>query len=179
MIADRHKESEIWFRVMMRDDLSEVLTIEAEAFVQPWSETDFLDILEDPDTVALIAKCDGDVVGYIFVAWNRGWTSILSCAVKSRYRGRGLGTKMMTSLIHAQVAGRCKGVLVKVPERNLEAQLFFRSCGFKFVRTLRSYLLDSQDVYVMQYLTPGSTADFSDDTWPEDELMPLWEVKHA
>ncbi len=179
MITDRQNESEAWFRVMMRDDLSEVLAIEAEAFIQPWSETDFLDVLDDPDTVALVAECHGGVIAYMLVAWNRGWISILSCAVETHHRRRGLGTKMIIPTIHAQLAGRCKGITVKVAERNLAAQLFFRSCGFRSVRILRDYFLNGQDFYVMQYLTPGSTTDVNDHAWPEDELIPLWEVKHA
>lgn len=167
------------FRLMMQEDLPEVFAIEAEAFVQPWSEADFYDVLNDPDTVALVVERDAAIVGYILTGWKNGWVRILSCAVTADCRRQGIGTRMIAPLVEAQENGQCKGVLVKVSERNLIGQLFFRSRGFRAVRILQGWLFDGGDVYVMQHSPLPPPDEIETYTWPEDELIPLWEAKHA
>jgi len=183
MVADRRKrkpeQEAVSFRLMMRGDLPQVFTIEAEAFAQPWSEADFCEVLDEPDSVALVAESSGRVVGYILVGWKCGWVRVLSCVVDARWRCRGIATRMIAPLIHAHAAGQCKGILVKVSERNLGAQLFFRANGFLAVRVLQGCLFDGQDVYVMVHSTLPPPEESEAYTWPQDELVPLWEDKHA
>lgn len=173
------RSKRVSFRLMMQDDLPEVFTIEAEAFVQPWSEADFCDVLQDPNTVALVAECDTLIVGYILTGWKGGWVRVLSCAVAADYRRRGIGARMIAPLVQARVDGQYKGLLVKVSERNLAAQLFFRSCGFTAARILHGCLFDGGDVYVMRHSLLPPPEEIETYTWPEDELVPLWEAKHA
>ena len=47
------------------------------------------------------------------------------------------------------------------------------------VRILRGYLMDDQDAYVMEYHVPERPIPRFDFDTTEDELIPLWEVKHS
>jgi len=71
------------------------------------------------------------------------------------------------------------GVLVKVPERNVGAQVFFRQCGFRVAKVLSGLLRDFQDVHVMKRSLPEWAFPDFDIGVPEDELIPFWAVKHA
>ena len=73
--------------------------------------------------------------------------------------------------------GEGDGILTKIPEKNVGAQLFFRQCGFRAVRVLRAYLRHDQDVYVMEYSGRESNRDFASDI-SEDVLIPVREMKH-
>ena len=57
-----------WFRGMTREDLPDVLKIEVQAFGSPWSEEDFVEHLEEPETVALVVECDAGICGYLLAA---------------------------------------------------------------------------------------------------------------
>jgi len=71
------------------------------------------------------------------------------------------------------------GILAKVPERNVGSQLFLRQCGFRAVKILPAYLLDDEDVYVMEYSPPEWALPMFEFGDPEDGLIPAWGVKHG
>ena len=179
MVAHLFGKRGPWFRGMMRDDLREVLAIEAEAFAVPWSEQDLVDELEDPDCVVLVVESDTGILGYLIFDVDGEWIRIHSCAVKAEFRRQGIGRGMLHRLIATAAAGRQTGVVVKVAEGNLQAQLYFRSSGFRAIRTLRRHLVDGQDVYVMEYLMPGMEGRKRSPPRASDELVPLWDAKHA
>ncbi len=169
------------FRVMLYDDLREVLRIELDSFAHPWSEQDFLEHLANPQSVAIVAERDDRIVGYVVfgIGKLKPWVQLYSCVVCRNFRRRGLGSEMVTCLMRGATARKLGGVTVKVPERNLDAQLFFRQLGFRAFKTLPAYLSDGQDAYVMAYSRSGWEVPSFDVKLVEDELTPLWEVKHS
>jgi ribosomal-protein-alanine N-acetyltransferase len=166
-------------RVMVREDLPDVLRIEAASFADPWSQQDFADHLENPDSVALVIERGRSITAYEIFGFRGRWIQLHSCVVHPAFRRDGLGSSLVAHLMRIAAQSAPGGVLVKVPERNVDAQLFFRHCGFRATRVLAAYLRADQDVYVMKYSVPEwASADF-DLRVPEDELIPYWEVKHG
>ena len=163
----------------MREDLRHILRIEAEAFEFPWSEEDFMEHLKEPDSVALVLECDAGIRGYLVFGFDDEWIRLYSCVVADRYRGQGIGTTMMARLTGMSATQRRNGILAKIPERNVAAQLFFRSCGFLAIDVLEDYFLDGQDLYLMQHVVPGARIDPTARAVPNDQLIPMWEVKHV
>lgn len=166
-------------RVMMQEDLRGVLQIELDSFEHPWSERDFLEHFEDPRSVALVVERDGLLVGYEVYGTGIPWIQLYSCVVRREYRRLGFGSRMVAHLASLATAQEPGGILVKVPERNVGAQLFFRQCGFRAMKVLRNCLLDDQDVFVMKYSVPEWVSPGFDLVIPEDELIPIWAVKHG
>ncbi len=177
MTANRPGRLKAWFRGMIRGDLRDILRVEAQAFEFPWSEEDFVEHLKEPDSVALVVECDAGICGYLVFGFDHEWIRLYSCVVADRYRDQGIGTAMMARLCTMSATQRRSGILAKVPERNVAAQLFFRSCGFRAIEILRDYFLDGQDLYLMRYVVPGATIDAG--AVPNDQLIPMWEVKHV
>lgn len=52
-------------RWMLRRDMEAVLRIEREAFVHPWSESDFIKVLRRRNCIGMAVARDGEVVGYM------------------------------------------------------------------------------------------------------------------
>ena len=63
-----------------------------------------------------------------------------------------VGRQMMAKLMGKLSQQRRSRLLLEVRETNLDAQLFFRSLGFRAVSVLRGFYEDTpEDAYVMQY----------------------------
>lgn len=171
--------SPLMLRVMLQEDLRQLLEIEADSFKHPWSEQDFIEHLENPRSVGLVIEQHDLIVGYMAFGIEPSWVQLYSCVVRRACRRQGFGSRMVANLLRVAFAQQGSGTLVIVPERNVGAQLFFRRCRFRAVRILPGYLLDGQDAYVMKYSVPGWAASDSDVGRSEDELIPVWEVKHS
>ena len=94
------------FRVMLYDDLREVLRIELDSFAHPWSEQDFLEHLANPQSVAIVAERDDRIVGYVVfgIGKLKPWVQLYSCVVCRNFRRRGLGSEMVTCLMRGATA---------------------------------------------------------------------------
>ncbi len=179
MNAKQRNSFWVGLRVMGRADLREILRIEADSFANPWSERDFIDHLDNPNSVALVAERNGFILGYEVFGIGARRLQLYSCVVRRAFRRHGIGSRLVEKLI-AIVADRgADRIAAKIPERNLVAQLSFRHWGFRATRILVTYLLDDQDVYVMEYTMPGRSISSVDAGSGEDELIPCWEVKHC
>lgn len=163
-------------RGMMHDDLREVLAIEAEAFVHPWSESDFVEHLEDFESVGLVVECEGTVAAYLVFGFDGRDIEICSCVVAEPFRRQGIGTLMVQRLTKALSQRSWDRLSARVPERNLGALFFFQRCGFKAVAVLPQYLVNGQDVYVMEYTISNTVETHCPE---QDELIPFWAVKHG
>ena len=156
-------------RVMGWEDLRQVLQIEADSFGHPWSEQDFVEHLESPNSVTLVAERRGLILGYEVFGIGTPWIQLHSCVVRREFRRRGIGSRMVASVARLVVDRESAGIVTKIPERNVGAQLFFRQCGFRAARILRGYLMDDQDAYVMEYHAPERPIPRFDFDTTEDE----------
>jgi ribosomal-protein-alanine N-acetyltransferase len=139
-------------RWMIRRDMPEVLQIEAEAFEFPWSEDDFVRCLRQRNCIGMVVEQDDRVVGFMIYELHKTRLHVLNFAVAADCRRQGLGRQMVAKLVGKLSLQRRVRVTLEVRETNLDAQIFFRSQGFRAVSVLRSYYEDTpEDAYVMQY----------------------------
>lgn len=68
-------------RVMVHADLRQLLRIEADSFGHPWSEQDFVEHLENPNSVALVFEQSGLIAGYEVFGIGHPWIQVYSCVV--------------------------------------------------------------------------------------------------
>jgi ribosomal-protein-alanine N-acetyltransferase len=149
-------------RWMVRRDMSDVVRIEHLSYEFPWCEEDFLRCLRQRNCIGTVAERDEHVMGYIVYELHWDSLHILKMAVHPDYRRRGVGTQLVQKVISKLENTRRNRVALEVPESNLEAQLFFRSCGFRATRVLRAFYSDTEeDAYHFEYrLAPsGLTAE--------------------
>lgn len=141
----------VHIRWMIRRDMADVLEIEKQAFEFPWLEEDFIRCLRQRNCIGMVAEYSERVVGFMIYELHRSRLHILNFAVHDEFRRRAVGTQMAQKLMGKLTSDRRNRILLEVRERNLPAQLFFRSVGFRAISVLRDFYEDSpEDAYLME-----------------------------
>ena len=98
----------------------------------------------------MCVMCDGQMLGFFITDYDPHLITILRLAVHPRFRRRGIGTMMIRRI--RQKLSRVRPLLfVILRESNLDGQLFYRSMGFEWIRTLEQNWEDTgEDGYVMR-----------------------------
>ncbi len=159
---------DLHIRWMIRRDMPEVLTIEADSFAFPWSEKDFFAELKQRNSVGWVTVHDDDddhpVLGYMVYRLHKYYIEVVSFAVHPAWRRRGIGTAMADKLAGKLSKGRRRRLLAQVRDDNLPAQQFWRAMGYRATKILRGVCPeDDADGYLFEYqlqekpvLTPSS-----------------------
>jgi len=163
MKTDSREEIRVHIRWMIRRDMPEVLAAEAASFEFPWSEDDFIRCLRQRNCIGMVAEHEERVVGFMIYELHKARIHVLNFAVAPPFRRKGVGSQMIAKLIGKLSTQRRSRIALEVRETNLDAQLFFRSNGFRAVSVLHSYYDDTpEDAYVMQYRYRVEKADVVD-----------------
>ena len=142
----------VHIRWMIRRDMPEILGIEQQSFEFPWCEDDFIRCLRQRNCIGMVAEHQDRIVGFMIYELHKSRLHILNFAVCPSHRRHGVGRQMATKLISKLSHQRRTRVLLEVRETNLDAQLFFRSNGFRAVTVLRDFYEDTtEDAYLMEH----------------------------
>jgi len=134
--------------------MPEVLAIEQEAFEFPWSDEDFTRCLRQRNCIGMVAEVGDSVVAFMIYELHRTRLHVLNFAVRRSHRRLGIGKQMMGKLFAKLSVERRDRILLEVRERNLPAQVFFRSLGYRAISVLKDFYEDStEDAYLMQFLS--------------------------
>jgi [ribosomal protein S18]-alanine N-acetyltransferase len=137
-------------RWMIRADTPMVLDIERASFERPWDEDDIVRLMRERNTLFMVAEHGGWVVGFYVYELHKTWIQLLNIAVAQHHLRRGIGSAMMAKLRGKLSSQRRTRITLEVRESNLDAQLFFRSQGFRAVSVMRGFYDDcDEDAYVM------------------------------
>jgi [ribosomal protein S18]-alanine N-acetyltransferase len=159
MLSHGKQEVCVHIRWMIRRDMPEVLAIENRSFEFPWSDEDFIRCLRQRNCIGMVAEYDERVVGFMIYELHKNRLHVLNFAVRPEFRRRGVGTSMIRKLIGKLSDQRRNRILLEIRETNLDAQLFFRACGFRAISVLREFYEDSpEDAYLMQFRYRGVPA---------------------
>lgn len=153
----QREKLDVRVRWMIRGDMIQVLDIERESFEFPWSEDDFMGTLRLRNCVGMVAETDDRrVAGFMIYELHQHSMQLLSFAVASNFRRTGVGAVMLAKLKGKIEQQRREAISALVRERNLPAQLFFRSQGFQVIGTHRNYYEDSaEDAYEFVFEVGG------------------------
>lgn len=143
-------------RWMIRKDMSDVLAIENEAFEFPWFEEDFIRCLRQRNCIGMVATFGARLVGFMVYELHKTRLHIMNFAVASEFRRRGVGRQMVTKLVWKLSPQRRTRLTLEIRESNLDAQLFFRSQGFRATMVMRGFYEDSdEDAYLFSFKAPA------------------------
>ena len=160
MATAEQDQLQIHGRWMIRRDMPEVLEIEQEAFEFPWSEEDFTRCMRQRNCIGMVAEIADSVVAFMIYELHRSRLHVLNFAVRRSHRRLGIGTQMMDKLVAKLSPERRNRIVLEVRERNLPAQLFFRSLGYRAISVLKDFYQDTtEDAYLMQYAIPTVAAE--------------------
>lgn len=135
---------------MLPQDVAEVALMEKEIFSMPWSEKGFLDFLRLPDTLYLVAREDGRLVGYCGFLQSFEEADITNVAVSPKCQDRGVGRQMLEELMaRGKERGVCRYTL-EVRVSNARAVHLYQKLGFEPVGIRRNfYEMPREDAVIM------------------------------
>ncbi|WP_146596976.1 ribosomal protein S18-alanine N-acetyltransferase [Novipirellula galeiformis] len=147
---------------MIRRDMPAVLGIENKSFEFAWTEDDFIRCLRQRNCIGMVAELDEQVVGFMIYELHKNRLHVLNFAVHPEGRRKGVGHAMLGKLLGKLSHERRNRIMLEVRETNLEAQLFFKSVGFKAISVLRDFYEDTvEDAYLMQFRYQASVEELS------------------
>lgn len=140
---------------LCRSDLVDVLEIEADCFPAEnrWSEEQFAEVLREANTICMVARDSRCIVhGYVVYRLYRGTLVLLNLAVSPESQRQGVGTQIIERLKDKLDHTRRTSIELVVRERNLPAQKFFRSMGFRAICVVRDHYPDTDESgYLMRF----------------------------
>ena len=137
--------------VMKLGDVDEVLAIERESFLTPWSRFAFLsELLENERAVYLVARCNGRVAGYVGMWRVADEGHITNLAVHPAFRRRGVGRTLLGAICDLAEAQRLARMTLEVRVSNINAQRLYESFGFASAGIRPGYYQDNnEDAIIM------------------------------
>ena len=133
-------------------DANELSKLDKECFSVPWSEKSFYNEADNDMADYIIAKLNGQIIGYIGY-WNvAGEGQITNVAVKCEYRRLGIGDALIKRAI---ISAKTKGLLslsLEVRKTNEAAIELYTKLGFKTVGQRKNYYTNPREDAVLMEL---------------------------
>jgi len=126
-------------------DAGALAALHATSFHRGWSEDEFERLLLDRNVVAHRAIVRGTLVGFILSRLVLDEAEILSVAVASAQRGRGLARQLLDTNLRRLAARGTRSVFLEVGEANVPARRLYRGAGFRDVGRRESYYSATRD----------------------------------
>ena len=135
----------MFFSPVSAEDFETIISIERDAFAQPWNRKAIIDELSCADASQYVARAFSQsqahsaVIAYIFVRFLTDEMHIMKIAVDSNWRNRGTGTALLQFM---QTVGKRRGattVLLEVRPSNLAAIRLYEKSGFQTIGIRPNY----------------------------------------
>jgi len=129
---------EVVIRAMRGNDVGEVVGIERSSCQFPWSEGIFRDCLR-VGYVCRVVTVARQVMAYGVMSFGAGEAHILNLCVAEGYRCRGVGRRLLASLIERATAAGMADAFLEVRPSNMAAIRLYLALGFEQVGMRRGY----------------------------------------
>ena len=141
---------------MGESHIEQLAVIEKECFSTPWSENALREELENSYARFLVAVCDGEVSGYIGAHNILGEVYITNVAVSQKHRRKGMGEKLINSLISLCESENAEFITLEVRESNKPAINLYKKMKFKDVGKRKNFYENPrEDAILMTYKPDG------------------------
>ena len=141
---------------MGESHIEQLAVIEKECFSTPWSENALREELENSYARFLVAVCDGEVSGYIGAHNILGEVYITNVAVSQKHRRKGMGEKLINSLISLCESENAEFITLEVRESNKPAINLYKKMNFKDVGKRKNFYENPrEDAILMTYKPDG------------------------
>ena len=140
-------------RRFVPDDFEEILSIEQEAF-SDHNPLVYINFYEMNMNGFLVAVEDSMVVGFVVgYQLNDNEGRIFSLAVKDGYKSRGIGTRLIHSILKIFYDNSFQSASLEVRVSNVRAQKLYRQVGFVPCWIEKKYYFDGEDGVIMKMRT--------------------------
>jgi ribosomal-protein-alanine N-acetyltransferase len=126
-------------------DAADLSALHGASFHRGWSEDEFERLLLDRAVVAHRAMLGRQLAGFIISRIIAGEAEILSVAVASSRRGKGLAREMLNLHLRRLAGLGTRTVFLEVGEGNVPANRLYERAGFRMVGRREGYYPDRTD----------------------------------
>lgn len=112
--------------------VAQVAAIEKACFSEPWSEAAFRSELTNPQALTLVALREGQVAGFVNIAFAADTADINTVAVGAAYRRQGIGKRLLLAM-EAWMEGQVSAYFLEVRQSNAPAIALYQSLGYRQV----------------------------------------------
>jgi len=132
-------------------DLDDIMAIEVVSFSMPWSRRSYEEIIPLDSVLTIVARIDGELVGYALMQYVNDEMELHTFAVKSAWRRKGIGSKLLERMLSEAVAHDAKNIFLLVRPNNPAARTIYDKFGFEAVGIRPLYYKDTgEDAIVMK-----------------------------
>ena len=124
------------------NDAPAFAALHAASFGRGWSAEEFEQLQIEPNVIADRAMAGG-LAGFVLSRIAADQAEILSIAVASSYRGRGIAGKLMGVHLRRLTTYGVTSVFLEVEERNLAARRLYAGFAYREVGRRQSYYAES------------------------------------
>ncbi|GAB4489652.1 MAG: ribosomal protein S18-alanine N-acetyltransferase [Thermodesulfovibrionales bacterium] len=149
-------EAETVISAMTTEDIPRVLAIELASFTTPWSEILFFNETKKERSIALVARKDDAVAGYICANYVLDEGHILDLAVHPDYRRQGVATLLIREALERLKRAGCGTVFLDVRASNLAARTMYEKIGFRLCGTRKNYYQKPDEDATLLVLSLGA-----------------------
>jgi ribosomal-protein-alanine N-acetyltransferase len=137
---------------MTEADLPVVLKLENEIFSDPWPKSAFWDQLQDDGWGAIVAECEGRVIGYACYMIVEPESHITNLAVEPDFRRKSVAKRLVDHIFTIAREHHCEYLILEVRPSNAGARAFYEKLGFRFLyKRPNYYRRPVEDALVLVY----------------------------
>jgi ribosomal-protein-alanine N-acetyltransferase len=152
-------------RSLQESDIARLQKIDAAAHGEAWSYRMFLDEVERPDRVHLVAEHDVAIVGHAAAWIDDRSCRITNVAVAANESGQGHATALLLALVsQTMTEHRVMNLQLEVRPTNRRAQRMYGRFGFVPIGVERNFY-DRSDVHGSRDAVVMVVADVCSDLW--------------
>jgi len=131
---------------MVHEDVFTVYQLEQAIFPDPWSIHAFwMELQQDEFGVNLVATADKEIVAYTISRIFADELHLFNIAVKSEFRGLGLGKTILWLIIKIASQQNIKNFYLEVRKSNLAAIDLYKKFGFEIIGIRKQYYFHNQE----------------------------------
>ncbi len=131
-------------------DINRVLEIEHLAYDSPWSETQFVDSLNNPQILASLILEGEQILGYGIVLRAIDSADLLNICIHPDRQQQGLGIQLFNHLTQQLKILSVDTIFIEVRMSNESALLFYQKLGFRSIGNRKKYYSNLEDAKILR-----------------------------
>lgn len=148
MLVEKDKV-EVVIDLMTKRDIPEIIEIEKEAFVSPWTESIFFQELVAPQAQCLVARAiqnkESMIAGYLIFWIVADEAHLHNLAVRKEFRRQGLAKNFLAVMKEISSKVGVRAQTLEVRESNAKAISLYQKCGFVIKGRRPLYYTDTRE----------------------------------
>jgi ribosomal-protein-alanine N-acetyltransferase len=120
-------------------DVAALAALHGASFHRGWNEGEFERLLFDRNVTVHRATLAGNLVGFILSRIVAGEAEVLSIAVASPRRGKGLGRQLLDLHLQRLAGLGARAVFLEVDTNNVPARRLYQRAGFRSIGRREGY----------------------------------------